>query len=296
MNSALRVADDGVEPAVVVGGVARAGRRAIASPAAVSVSVMLRRSVAEGCRSIRPRPLQLLDERRHRRLVAGDRAAERGLRDAGIVVDHHHRGEAAGLQVELAGVAGKGAERGVLGEAQMEADEVGEEAELHVAGALRPVACGRAGETLALFGRRSTHPFLASAPVPKAVATKWFCVKPSGYRPARAVNFAAVANKSTAAFGGLFTFDRHQRGRIRGPKGAAERTMSPALESARHAVLHTLRRYLAPALCILLPLFFYLAIFQPIVVGTVLGGQSQGASPLTDISIVDRQRELPCWR
>jgi len=56
--------------------------------------------------------------------------------------------------------------------------------------------------------------------------------------------------------------------------------MSIALEPARHAVLHTLRRYLAPALCILLPLFFYLVIFQPIVVGTVLGGQSQGASPL----------------
>lgn len=76
--------------------------------------------------------LQLLDQGRHRRFVAGDRSAEGDLGDAGIGVDHHHCGEAARLQIALAGMLHEAAEGGVLRQAQMERDEVPQRTEAYL--------------------------------------------------------------------------------------------------------------------------------------------------------------------
>ena len=111
-------------------------------------------------------PVQLLDERRHRRLVAGDGAAELGLGDAGIVVDDDHRGKAAGLQVRLAGMPGEGAEGGVLGEAKMEADEVVERAEADIA-----VPPGR-GRLLARGRRAEVHTLMPPSTISMAPVVK----------------------------------------------------------------------------------------------------------------------------
>src|SRR5262245_19050907 len=76
-----------------------------------------------------PAAFEIVERRRQSRLVAAARAAERGLRQAGIVVDQGQNGKAPRLEIARPDALREGAERGFLGKPQMEADHVGKRPE-----------------------------------------------------------------------------------------------------------------------------------------------------------------------
>ena len=99
---------------------------------------MLRRSVRERRRSTSPRPssswISGVTEDLSRAMARPSAAWVM----PGLVADDGHCGEPAGLQVAHAGMAGEGAERGVLGHAQVEADIVAEHPEANAVGGSCP--------------------------------------------------------------------------------------------------------------------------------------------------------------
>ena len=116
--------------------------------------------------------LQLLDQRRHRRFVAGDRAPQGDLGDARIFADHHHRREIPGPPATPAGILREAAEGGILREPQMERDEVPQRAQMHLR------VAGFRGWTVLCHApcrRGSCCLFMASIPR----FGNWFAAKPS---------------------------------------------------------------------------------------------------------------------